>query len=127
MENTKKVKFGETGPRYDQKFVWSDNFGQNIWNKVKKPNKFGQHWKTLVSIFCILIDCYSKRLMSGRDTRHWAKSPPNYMIFSTLRTFLRFYFLSCSASCKAVCLPGLLYQKSRFVLLVANQNCARTL
>ena len=43
MENAKKVKFGETGPRYDQKFVWSDNFGQNIWNKVKKPNKFGQH------------------------------------------------------------------------------------
>ena len=32
----------ETGPRYDEKPVCSDNPGQNICNKVKKSSKIGQ-------------------------------------------------------------------------------------
>ena len=40
MENAKKNRsLDETGLRYDQKFAWSDNPGQNIWNKVKKSSK----------------------------------------------------------------------------------------
>ena len=36
MENVKKLKLGETGPSFDQKFVSSDNSDQNAWNKVVK-------------------------------------------------------------------------------------------
>ena len=31
----------ETGRKFDQKMVSSDNLGQNIWNNVKKSSKIG--------------------------------------------------------------------------------------
>ena len=43
MENVKKLKLGETGPSFDQKFVSSDNSDQNAWNKVKKCSNTGQN------------------------------------------------------------------------------------
>ena len=44
----------ETGPNYGQKFVCSDNPGQNIWHKVKKSSKIGQDFKNLSNFACFL-------------------------------------------------------------------------
>ena len=42
-------KIHETGTNGKQKFVYSDNSGQNTWNKVKKSSKIGQEQKPLIS------------------------------------------------------------------------------
>ena len=39
----------ETGPNYGEKFVSSDNPGQNVWHKVKKSSKIGQDVKNFLS------------------------------------------------------------------------------
>ena len=36
---SKNWGFGETGGSYDQKLVFSDNTGQNIWNKLNEFSK----------------------------------------------------------------------------------------
>ena len=41
----------ETGQSYGQKSVFSDNPGQNIWQKLKKFSKIGQDFKNLISNF----------------------------------------------------------------------------
>ena len=47
----------ETGLSYGQKFVYSDNPRQNIWQKVKKSSKIGQDFKNLLPNFeCFLRD-----------------------------------------------------------------------
>ena len=47
----------ETGLSYGQKFVYSDNPRQNIWQKVKKSSKIGQDFKTFLPNFeCFLRD-----------------------------------------------------------------------
>ena len=52
---SKNSSLEETGPKCDQKFVCSDNPGQNIWQKVKKSIKMGQDFKNLLSnIACFL-------------------------------------------------------------------------
>ena len=38
-ENVIKLKFKETGLRYDQKCFYLDNPGQSIWNKIEKSSK----------------------------------------------------------------------------------------
>ena len=38
----------ETGPSYGQKYLCSDNPGQNIWHKVKKYSKTGQDSKNVI-------------------------------------------------------------------------------
>ena len=50
----------ETGPSYSQKFVCSDNPGQNIWQKVKKSSKIGQDFKKLISTFACLLRAIAK-------------------------------------------------------------------
>ena len=67
MENVKKnCSLDETGLSYDQKFVWSDNPRQNVWNKVKKSSKIkiGLDWKTLVSIIYVPLYSYFQSLVS---------------------------------------------------------------
>ena len=64
---SKNSSLKETGPSYGQKFVCSDNPGQNIWHKVKKFSKIGQDIKNMLSNFaCFLTDIVS--LISGRKT-----------------------------------------------------------
>ena len=48
---SKNQSLEETGQRYDQKFVCSDNLEQNIWSKVKLSSIIRKELKTLVSIF----------------------------------------------------------------------------
>ena len=43
----------ETELIYDQTFVYSENIGQNIWNKLKKSSKTGQNCKALISTFAL--------------------------------------------------------------------------
>ena len=49
MKNNSSLKW--TGLSLDQKFPWSDNNGQNIWNKMEKFNKTRQEKKSFVSNF----------------------------------------------------------------------------
>ena len=66
---SKNSSLKETGPSYGQKFVCSDNPGQNIWHKVKKSSKIGQDFKNLLSNFAF-FDSYCQSLVSGRKTGH---------------------------------------------------------
>ena len=50
----------KTGPSYDQKFVFSDNPGQNIWNKIEKSSKPGQDNKSLISTFAWFLAATAK-------------------------------------------------------------------
>ena len=49
-----------TGPNHDKKVAWSDNPGQNIWNKIKKSNKIGQDKKSLISAFACFLTAITK-------------------------------------------------------------------
>ena len=70
MSKTSSLK--ETGPNYYQKFVCSDNLGENIWHKVKKYSKIGQDFKNLLSCFACFLSEFSscQSLISGRKTWH---------------------------------------------------------
>ena len=47
---SKNESLKETGPSYDQNFVYSNNLGQNTWNRIEKFDKVGQEKKSLISI-----------------------------------------------------------------------------
>ena len=51
----KNSSLKETGPSYGQKFVCSDNPGQNIWHKVEKSSKAGQDLRSLLSTFACFL------------------------------------------------------------------------
>ena len=40
---SRHLSLKETGPSFDQKYLYSNYPGQNIWNKVKKSSKIGQN------------------------------------------------------------------------------------
>ena len=61
------------------------------------------------------------------ETRHWAMAPPKFEIFLVFPYFPRSQLLSRSATREATRMPSLLYQMSRFVLLVVNRICTKTL
>ena len=44
----------------DQKFVYSDNTSQNIWNKIEKSSKTGQDKKILISTFACFLTATGK-------------------------------------------------------------------
>ena len=48
---SKNWSLKENGSSYDQKCVFSNNSGQNIWNRLEKSSKIGQENKTLMSTF----------------------------------------------------------------------------
>ena len=50
----------ETGLNYSQKFVCSENPGQNIWKKVKKSNNIRQDFKNLLSNFACFLTAIVK-------------------------------------------------------------------
>ena len=64
----KNSSLKEIGPTYDQKFVCTDNTGQNIWHKVNKSSKIGQDFKNLLS--SVFFGSYCQSLISGRKTGH---------------------------------------------------------
>ena len=49
---------------YKQKFVYTDNHGQNLWNKVKKSNKAEQEQKTLITASVQFLTAVTKVLFS---------------------------------------------------------------
>ena len=55
----------ETGQSFNQKIVFSDIPGQNIWNEVKKSSKTGQNYKTFLYIFAYLFTAIAKSSNSG--------------------------------------------------------------
>ena len=57
---SKNLSLKETGPNYGQKFVCSDNPGQNIWHKVKKPSKIGQDFENLLPNFACSLTAIVK-------------------------------------------------------------------
>ena len=56
----KNSSLKETGPSCGQKFVRSDNPGQNIWYKVEKSSKVGQDFKSLLSNFAWFLTAIVK-------------------------------------------------------------------
>ena len=74
------------------------NPGQDIWSGVRKPREIRQAWKTLISVL-YKFSCYCQSLISGRETVHWARSPPKSETFLTFHNFLKPYVLSPSATC----------------------------
>ena len=50
----------KTGLNSDRKFTCSENFEQNIWNKMEKCSKTGQEKKSLVSIFARFLTAIGK-------------------------------------------------------------------
>ena len=57
---SKNSSLKETLPSCGQKFVCSDNPGQNIWHKVKKYSKTGQDYKNLISDFACFLTAFVK-------------------------------------------------------------------
>ena len=49
---------------YKQKFVYTDNHGQNIWNKVKKSNKAEQEQKILITASVQFLTAITEVLFS---------------------------------------------------------------
>ena len=55
----------DTGTSSKLRFVYTGNYGQNIWNKIK------QNWAETENpdnCFCIIFGCYYKSLISGSKT-----------------------------------------------------------
>ena len=77
--------------------------------------------------FCVFSDFYCQSLFSRWETGHQAMSLPKFEIFLTFPYFLRSQVLSRSETREATRVPSLLYQISRFVLLVVNRVCIKTL
>ena len=50
--------------------------GTNIWNKVKKSNKFGQDWKSFT--FVSFLAAIARVLNFGGETTRWAMFSPNF-------------------------------------------------
>ena len=57
---SKNSSLKETGPSYDQKFVGSDDLGQNIGHKVKKSSNIGQNLKKFLSNFACFLTAIVK-------------------------------------------------------------------
>ena len=49
-----------TGPSFDQRSVFSDNSGQNIWNKFEKSSKIEQKKQSLISAFACFLTAITK-------------------------------------------------------------------
>ena len=57
---SKNSSLKETGSNYSQKYVCSDNPGQNTWHKLKKSSKIGQDFKNLLSNFACFLTAIVK-------------------------------------------------------------------
>ena len=55
----------ETRQSFNQKIVFSNISGQNIWNEVKKSSKTGQNYKTFLYIFAYLFTAIARTSNSG--------------------------------------------------------------
>ena len=55
----------ETRQSFNQKIVFSNISGQNIWNEVKKSSKNGQNYKTFLYIFAYLFTAIARTSNSG--------------------------------------------------------------
>ena len=70
---SKNSSLKETGPSYSQKFVYSDNPGQNVWHKVKKSSKIGQDF--------VFFDSYCQSLISEGRLGTRLRLHPNLTFF----------------------------------------------
>ena len=80
------------GNKYWGKKLAFYNAGQNIWSRVRNPVKLD---RTIMFdiYFCVFFDCYCQSLNSGRETGHWAMSPPKFEIFQLFPKILSLFFL----------------------------------
>ena len=60
-----------------------------ICNQSRKSSKIRHQRKNSDICFCMFFDCYWWSLISGRETGHWAMSPPKFAIFPIFPNFLR--------------------------------------
>ena len=60
----------KTGSSDDQKFVCSDNRGQNIWKKIEKSSKTRQDKKGLIYTFACFLTATAK--LEFMEERDWA-------------------------------------------------------
>ena len=107
---------------YHEENFWKGNYnpGQNIQNKMQKHSK---HWtgrETFDTYFCVFFDCYVQGLIFGRGNGRQDMSPSKFEIFQIFSFFLKYQVLSRQATHESIRIPSLLYQISRFVLLVAK-------
>ena len=79
IEKSKNWSFEKTGTSYEQKFVCSDNSGQNIWSKVRKSSKMEQDWKSLVPTFAYFLTASAKFYFRKGDwVRDYILKPCNF-------------------------------------------------
>ena len=71
IKRSKDWSVKETGAIYKHKFGYTDNPGQNIWNKVKKSSKIEQYQKNLATASAYFLGAFTKSLFVKRrlDTR----------------------------------------------------------
>ena len=125
----------DTGSICDQKFVWSDNPGQNIWNKIEKSSKIGQEKKSLISTFEGFLTAIAKvKFLEGRlDTRLCTYL--NLKFFWYFLISLNPQILRCSATCiqlffildikfRFTCDKSVLVLKQYKVLKYYDQDCS---
>ena len=125
----------DTGSICDQKFVWSDNPGQNIWNKIEKSSKIGQEKKSLISTFEGFLTAIAKvKFLEERlDTRLCTYL--NLKFFWYFLISLNPQILRCSATCiqlffildikfRFTCDKSVLVLKQYKVLKYYDQDCS---
>ena len=125
----------DTGSICDQKFVWSDNPGQNIWNKIEKSSKIGQEKKSLISTFEGFLTAIAKvKFLEERlDTR--LRTYLNLKFFWYFLISLNPQILRCSATCiqlffildtkfRFTCDKSVLVLKQYKVLKYYDQDCS---
>ena len=107
IKNIKKFRLEEAGPSYDQKFVYSDNPGQNIWNKNSvKLDRTRKLFYLILSILSLPLSNFNFWQEGYVPTQIWDFFYHFY--------FLRSYVLGCSATQKATRISSLLYNISSF-------------
>ena len=114
IKNIKKFRLEEAGPSYDQKFVYSDNPGQNIWNKNSvKLDRTRKLFYLILSILSLPLSNFN----------FWQEGyvPTHIWYFFYLFYFLRSYVLVCSANQKSTRISSLLYNISSFALFIAKR------
>ena len=69
IENIQKFMCKGNKAKLQPKIISSDNPSQNIWQKLKKYNKIGEDFKSVISNF-VSFDSYCQRLVFERRNGH---------------------------------------------------------
>ena len=115
----------ETRPSQDESFVCSANPGRGVGGGAGGSSGARSGLICTLECFLIVVDyCFLMSLISAGGLA--TGFPPKFEIFLIFLYFLRSYVLSRFATRKIKRITSLLYQISRFVLLVVNRIFTKT-